>query len=215
MSTQSTATSPRRIRRKPQDAEREILDAAEAFLQEHDFRDLTVDAVMSGTGMRRSAFYNYFADRNELIMRLIESIGDEMMDVARPWLEHSGPAREALGAGLDQVVEIYARHGRLLYAVHEASYHDHEVERLYRAFLIDSFVEAVTKRLRQERRAGRSTVTRAHDVAHALLVMNVNVLAERLGRSPADSPRAVAQTLRFMWEQVVYGTTDGSSQPSR
>lgn len=204
---------PRRIRRKPQDAEREILDAAEAFLQDHDFRDLTVEAVMSRTGMRRSAFYNYFADRNELVMRLVERIGGAMMDAARPWLDDSGPAREALGAGLDQVVEIYAQHGRLLRAVHEASFHDQQVESFYRAFLIDSFIDAVAKRLRRERRAGRSAVTRPHEVAHALLAMNASVLVERLGRSPADSPRAVARTLRFMWEQVIYGAVDGGSPP--
>jgi AcrR family transcriptional regulator len=61
MRPSSTAPPPRRIRRKPQDAEREILEAAELFLRDHDFRDLTVEAVMAGTGMRRSAFYNYFA----------------------------------------------------------------------------------------------------------------------------------------------------------
>lgn len=213
MSPSATAATPRRIRRKPEDAEREILDAAEAFLQDHDFRDLTVEAVMSGTGMRRSAFYNYFADRNELVMRLLQSIGGEMMEAARPWLEDTGPAREALREGLDQVVDIYARHGRLLRAAHEASFHDHEVERFYRAFLIDSFIDAVAKRLRRERRAGRSAVTRPDDVAHALLAMNATVLVERLGRTPADSPRAVARTLRFMWEQVIYGTVAGGAPP--
>lgn len=205
MTTSTREDKPRRIRRRPEDAEREILDAAEAFLQDHDFRDLTVDAVMSGTGMQRSGFYNYFADRNELVMRLIERIAVEMMDVARPWLDEDGDPRATLGAGLDQVVDIYAQHGRLLRAVHEASYHDHEVERYYRALLIDSFVDAVGRRLRRERRAGRSQVRNPDDIAHALLTLNVNVLVERLGRSPADSPGAVARTLRYMWEQAVYG----------
>lgn len=212
MTTSAREDKPRRIRRRPEDAEREILDAAEAFLQDHDFRDLTVDAVMSGTGMRRSGFYNYFADRNELVMRLIERIAVEMMDVARPWLDDDGDPHDTLAAGLDQVVDIYARHGRLLMAVHEASYHDHEVERFYRALLVDSFVEAVTRRLRRERRAGRSSVTSPREVAQALLLLNVNVLVERLGRSPADSPRAVARTLRFMWEQAIYGRVDGRAR---
>jgi AcrR family transcriptional regulator len=136
-----------------------------------------------------------------------------MMDAARPWLDDAGPAREALRAGLDQVVEIYARHGRLLRAAHEASFHDHEMERFYRAFLVDSFIEAVAKRLRRERRAGRSAVTRPDDVAHALLTLNVNVLVERLGRTPPDSPLAVARTLRFMWEQAIYGRLDDTPEP--
>ena len=50
------APSPKRkrIRRKPEQAEREILDTAEEFLRDHDFRELTIDEVMAATGMVRS-----------------------------------------------------------------------------------------------------------------------------------------------------------------
>jgi AcrR family transcriptional regulator len=208
-----SAERPRRIRRSPEQAEQEILDAAEAFLQDHDFRELTVDALMRGTGMRRSGFYNYFADRNELTLRLIEPIAEEMMEAARPWLDDEGDPRATLAAGLEQVVAIYARHGRLLRAVHEASYHDQGIERFYRELLIDNFVEAVARRLRRERRAGRTGITRPDDIARALLTLNVNVMFERLGRTPSDPPRAVAQTLRFVWERTVYGPPDEAAAP--
>jgi AcrR family transcriptional regulator len=206
MSTRSRAL-PRhkRIRRKPEDAEREILDAAEAFLQTGDFRDLAVDEVMARTGMVRSAFYNYFPDRNALVMRMIKRIEAEFMDVARPWLDQEGDPYETLRDGLDGVTEIYAHHGHVLRAVHEASYHDNEVERYYRQGLIENSIQVVAKRLRAENRAGRSSIANPREVAHALLMMTTNVLVERLGRSPADRPRAVAKTLRFVWEQVVYG----------
>ena len=62
--TLTSMTAKRRIRRKPEDAERAILDAAEALLKEIRFRDLTVDAVAAAANMRRSNFYNYFKDRN-------------------------------------------------------------------------------------------------------------------------------------------------------
>jgi AcrR family transcriptional regulator len=205
VSVQSQPTSARkRIRRKPQDAEREILDAAAAFLQTNDFRDLTVDEVMARTGMARSAFYNYFQDRNDLVMRLIRRIEGEMMEAATPWLQRAGDPLESLRTGLDQIVEIYARHGPVLRAVHEASYHDSEVERYYREGLIEDFIEVVADRLRAENRAGTISVPNPREVAHALLMMNANVLVERLGRSPADRPRAVAKTLRYMWVQAIY-----------
>lgn len=206
---QRAEPSPRRkrLRRKPEDAEREILDAAEGFLQTNDFRDLTVDEIMSRTGMRRATFYSYFADRNAVVMRMVRRIEAEMMEASRPWLEADGDGDELkhLQSGIDGVVEVYARHGHVLRAIHEASYHDHEVERYWRGGLIEDFIDAVAERLRTERRAGRTAISNPRDVAHALLLMNANVLAERLGRSPADRPRAVAKTLRFMWEQVVYG----------
>ena len=52
----TVAEERKRIRRKPEHAEREILDTAEEFLRDDDFRELTVDEVMAPTGMVRSAF---------------------------------------------------------------------------------------------------------------------------------------------------------------
>ncbi len=202
------ASSPparRRIRRTPADAEREILGSAEAFLQGNDFRDLTVDRVMAGTGMVRSAFYNYFADRNALILRLLQDIEAEMMQAIGPWLERSSDPVAALRTGLEQVVEIYALHGHLLRAIHEASFHDHDVERAYR-HVVDDFIDVVAELLRRENRSSRTSVPRSREVAHALLSMNSNVLVERLGRAPTDSPRAVARTLQFIWERAIYGS---------
>ena len=53
---------PRR-RRRPEEAERAILAAARAFLEEHPFREMTVEGVMIRTGLSRPAFYAYFRDR--------------------------------------------------------------------------------------------------------------------------------------------------------
>src|SRR5208337_1654627 len=71
----NTTSSPvtdktRRRRRKPEAAETEILNAGENFLREFPFRDMTVDAVMSRTGLSRSSFYEYFRDRNHLVIKL-------------------------------------------------------------------------------------------------------------------------------------------------
>jgi AcrR family transcriptional regulator len=206
----------KRIRRTPANAEREILGAAAAFLQANDFRDLTVDGVMAGTGMVRSAFYNYFADRNALILRLLQDVEAEMMQAISPWVERSSDPVTALRTGLEQVVEIYALHGHLLRAIHEASFHDHEVERAYRQ-VVDDFIDVVATILRRENRSGRTSVPRPREVAHALLTMNTNVLVERLGRAPTDSPRAVAETLQFIWERAIYAgaaSADGAGTES-
>lgn len=105
--TLTSMTAKRRIRRKPEDAEREILDAAEALLKEIRFRDLTVDAVAAAANMRRSNFYNYFKDRNDLVMRLVDRIGGEMFAATRRWLESENPDRvAALREGLRDVVRI-------------------------------------------------------------------------------------------------------------
>jgi len=180
-----------------------ILTAAEDLLRETDFRSLTVEAVMSRTDMRRSSFYNYFADRNALVMHLLGRIEDDMMNVARPWLETGEPP--LLGDALDGVAAIYAQHGHVLSAAQAASFHDAAVERHYRHTLLQNFIDAVARRLRAEHRAGRATVPDPVHVAHSLLLMNASVLAERLGRPPTDRTAAVARTLRFIWARAVYG----------
>jgi AcrR family transcriptional regulator len=195
-----------RVRRKPEDGEREILDAAEEALGELNFRDLTVDGVMSRTGMVRSAFYNYFESRNELAMRLLQRIEAEMMAASATWLEQPlDDPIAGIDAGLLEVAETYARHGRVLRAIHEASYHDREVELYYREGLIQNFIDAVAARIRAENEAGRADVEDPDAVARALLILNSNLFVERLGGGPdSDSPAAVAATLALIWRRTIY-----------
>jgi AcrR family transcriptional regulator len=47
---------PRR-RRRPEEAERTILAAGRAFLEERPFREMTVEGIMVRTGLSRPAFY--------------------------------------------------------------------------------------------------------------------------------------------------------------
>lgn len=183
-----------------------ILAAADDLLRETDFRSLTVEEVMSRTDMRRSSFYNYFADRNALVMRLLKRIENDMMQVTQPWLDSGDP--RLLGDALDGVAAIYAQHGHVLSAAHAAAFHDAAVEQYYRHTLLQNFIDAVARRLRAEHRAGRTRVPDPVHVAHALLLTNASVLAERLGRPPTDRTAAVARTLRFIWARTVYGRDD-------
>ena len=204
----ASSPKPKRIRRKPEEAEREILDTAEGFLRDHDFRELTIDVVMARTGMVRSAFYNYFRDRNELIMRLLQRIEGEMMDASRVWLGDGANTEDPVQAGreaLRRIAVVYARHGHVVRGIHEASYHDREVEGYYRDGVIEDFIQAVADRLRADRRAGRTGVREPEELARALVLMNVNVFFERLGRSGTDKPAAVARTLADIWVRAIYG----------
>lgn len=195
-----------RVRRKPEDGEREILDAAEKLLEKHDFRDLTVDRVMQGTGMVRSAFYNYFENSSELVMRLLQRIEAEMMTASEAWL---GEAGEDMNVGIEQglldVAKIYAQHGRVMRAIHEASYHDREVERHYRYGLIENFIVAVAARLRVEIAAGRVQLDDPEGTARALLLLNANLFVDRLGAGKrSDDPEAVAAVLALIWRRTIY-----------
>jgi len=76
----------RRRRRTPEVAEREIIAAAEAFLRERPFRELTVDEVMRRTDLSRPSFYVYFRDRHQLVLKVVEHLGGELFTMGDRWL---------------------------------------------------------------------------------------------------------------------------------
>src|SRR5205085_9329475 len=113
----------RRRRRSPAEAEREVLDAAEAFLRGRPLRELTIDEVMAETSLSRPAFYVYFRDRHDLVLRLIGELGAELFEMADIWLKGGD-----LPASVEGVVAVYAKHGRVLRAISDAAVDDPDVE---------------------------------------------------------------------------------------
>ena len=202
--TLTSMTPKRRIRRKPEDAEREILDAAEELLKVIRFRDLTVDAVAAAANMRRSNFYNYFKDRNELVMRLVDRIAGEMFAATRNWLENENPDRvAALRQGLRDVVRIWSRHADVLAAMDEASYHDEVAQRYFRGGVVQEYIDQIAKLIRLEKRRGLTTVANPNEVARALILLNVNYMTERISIDNAR-PDAVASVLTAIWMATLY-----------
>lgn len=200
----SPVTPKRRIRRKPEDAEREILDAAEALLKEIRFRDLTVDTVAAAANMQRSNFYNYFKDRNELVMRLVDRIAGEMFTATRSWLESENPDRvAALRQGLRDIARIWSRHADVLEAMNEASHLDEAAQRFFRGGVVQQYIDQIAKLIRQEKRQGLTNVVNPNEVARALVILNVNYMTERISIDHAR-PDAVASVLFGIWVATLY-----------
>ena len=197
-------TPSKRIRRRPEDAEREILDAAEALLKEIRFRDLTVDTVTAAARMKRSNFYHYFKDRNELVMRLVDRIAGEMFESTRPWLESENPDRvAALRQGLRDVVRIWSQHAEVLAAMNEASHQDEAAQRYFRGGVVQEYIDEIAKLIRREKRLGLTNVTKPAEVARALILLNVNYMTERVTLDHVK-PDAVADVLIQIWVGAIY-----------
>jgi AcrR family transcriptional regulator len=198
--------APKRRRRSPELAEREILDAAEASLRERPFRDLTVDEVMARTTLSRPSFYVYFRGRHELVVRLVEGIGGELFASAETWLEGEGDPRANVRASLESIAGVYVRHGLALGAIAEASEHDAEVETIYRG-LIQRFVDASAERIADESAQGHIAGIDSRETARALVLMSERYLTESLGRLPQEEPERVVETLATIWVRVLYGAS--------
>jgi TetR/AcrR family transcriptional regulator, ethionamide resistance regulator len=193
-----------RKRRRPEDAEREILEAARELLAERPSHEVTVGAIMARTTLSRKSFYVYFRDRYELLRRLVEPLGEERdAIVAELWRE--GADMSAGGrAALLALAGLYARHGPLLRALAEASSQDREAKRTWREFL-EPVVAGHADKIREEIELGRITGVDPEPTARALIGMNLQYFFDQLVDNPHPDLEATADTLLTIWERTLYG----------
>jgi TetR/AcrR family transcriptional regulator, ethionamide resistance regulator len=201
----SAAKRPTRRRRRPEDAEREILDAARALLGELPSHELTIGRLMAETTLSRKSFYVYFRDRYDLLRRLVEPLGAER-DAIVDELWRADPAAGGRAALL-ALAGLYAREGRLLRALAEASSRDREARRAWREF-VDPVVEGHAEWIREEIEAGRVRGIEPEPTARALIGMNLQFFFDRLVDDPDPDLEATADTLLTIWRRALYGAPE-------
>ena len=203
---------PRR-RRRPEEAERAILAAARAFLEERPFREMTVDGVMVRTGLSRPAFYAYFRDRYEVVTRLLEGIGGLLFALDWRWLsgeEIEEEAREVLVEALRAGSRTFVEYGPVLRAIADAAGYDARVEQVYRYGLIERLIAAVASRISRDVEAGLSpSDLDPQETARALVLMTERYLLDVFGRPERRPSRresaVVFGTLEEIWVRTLYG----------
>ena len=189
---------PKRRRRSPESAEREILAAAEAFLRERPFRDLTVDEVMARTTLSRPSFYVYFRDRHHLAVRLVEGIGAELFEMADALARGSGDPRVDVERGVRGIGAVYAR-------ARPGAGRDRRRgrTRLRRRGDLPRADRAVRRcgrrRIEDDIASGRTDALDARETARALVWMSERYLNEALGRLPQAPVETVVETLSTVW----------------
>lgn len=203
MATSSRIELRDRRRRRREESERQILDAAEALLRGHPYRDLTVDGVMAAAGQSRTAFYRHFKDRQDLIIRLLGDVAAELYETASTWLSGSGDPLVEGREATAQLVGAWAPHGPLLRAIGEAASHDDEVERVYRG-LVQVFIDATIERLRRDVATGRAVVPDIQETSIALCWMTERYLTITFGLPDAGDPASATAVLHAIWMRAVY-----------
>jgi AcrR family transcriptional regulator len=205
----ASTPSGRRARHDPRETEREILDAAERLLHERPFRELTVQAVMARTGLKRPAFYVHFRDRHDLALRVVDRIGDELLVMANRWFE-GAEADGDLRSALEGVAAVYVEHGPVLQALADASGSDARVEKAYRT-LVRGFIESTARRIRAEQATGRAADVDPDETARALVWLNESYLRDALGRAPTANPSTVVDVIERIWIATLYSPQSNRS----
>ena len=203
----------RRRRRKPEEAERVILAAGRAFLEEHPFREMTVEGIMVRTGLSRPAFYAYFEDRYDLVTRLLEGVGGLLFALDWRWLSgtaEGNDARKVLVDALRAGSETFVEYGPVLRAISDAAGYDARVEEVYRGGLIQRLVIAVAARISRDIEAGVTPdELDPEQTARALVLMTERYLLDAFGRPERHPSRretgAILDTVEGIWVRTLYG----------
>jgi AcrR family transcriptional regulator len=203
----------RRRRRKPEEAERVILAAGRAFLEEHPFREMTVEGVMVRTGLSRPAFYAYFKDRYDLVTRLLEGVGGLLFALDWHWLSGTADGndvRKVLVDALRAGSETFVEYGPVLRAISDAAGYDARVEEVYRGGLIERLVAAVAARISRDIVSGVTPQELdPEQIARALVLMTERYLLDAFGRPESRPSRreteAILDTVEGVWVRTLYG----------
>ncbi len=76
-----------------------VLEATEALLAEGaSFAELGIERIATRAGISRTAFYFYFKDKRELLVRLTEDVNAQLVSAASTWWSGEGELRVALRA---------------------------------------------------------------------------------------------------------------------
>lgn len=197
------ATRRARQREQRESTRAEILAAAEAFLRERPYRELSIETVMERTGLTRTAFYRHFDDVPDLVLRLLAEVVKDLYALGERWAASAGEDFPAPAvAGLNGVVEFFARHGPLLRAVAEAAATDAQVERGYQQ-LREMFIEMTAGTLDRLSAGGQLQVPDTRAMARALNLMNESFLLEEFGREPFGDPDTVLAIVETIWIRVL------------
>ncbi len=191
-----------------------ILAAGRAFLEEHPFREMTVEGVMVRTGLSRPAFYAYFKDRYDLVTRLLEGVGGLLFALDWRWLSGTADGNDARGVLVDALragSETFVEYGPVLRAISDAAGYDARVEEVYRGGLIQRLVTAVATRISRDIEAGVTPdELDPEQTARALVLMTERYLLDAFGRPERRPSRreteTILETVEEVWVRTLYGS---------
>lgn len=181
-----------------------VLSATEQLLGEGaSYADLNIERIATRAGISRTAFYFYFADKRELLVRLSEDVTDELYTQADIWYSGSGDPEAEIREAIGNIAQLYEQHGPLLRAIVEVSTYDEEIAAAWRS-LVGRFVLATRTRIEAEREAGKSSGIDPAATAFALVWMAERVLYEDLVQDAAITREDLVNGLVGIWMRTIY-----------
>jgi len=206
MNVQTLSRRPEAPTEKRQAIEAAVLQAMEELLADGaTYATLSVERIARRAGISRTAFYFYFADKRELLMRLGSKLSDELYREADAWWSGAGDGPQQLTAALAKVAALYRAHGPLVCAIVEVSTYDEVVGPFWHA-IVERFVNASAQRIASEIGLGRADATlNPETTAFALVWMGERALYQMVAQDGPVADDELVRALARVWIATVYG----------
>ena len=187
--------------------ESSVMRATEALLAEGaSYPELSVEQIATRAGISRTAFYFYFRDKRELLLRLTEDVTDELYRQGDIWFSGDGAPADELGEALRNIGALYREHGAVLGAIVQAAATDDEVAVFWHAIL-DRFVDATARRIDELRADGGTVVAEdPRACAFALCWMIERAFNQQLVLGEPIAHDQLVAALSGIFVRAVYGT---------
>jgi AcrR family transcriptional regulator len=187
-----------------------VLAATEELLAEGgSFADLNIEKIAKRAGISRTAFYFYFRDKRELLIRLSQDVTELLYVEADRWYSGAGDPAEEMREAFRNIGELYREHAPLLRAIVEVSTYDEDVGKFWRE-LVGRFVDATRMRIEAEQDAGRAEGISPAAAAFALTWLVERTLYQQLVQGRPVPDEELDETLVQIWMRTIYGAAAGA-----
>ena len=182
-----------------------VLRATEELLEEGaSFAELGIERIATRAGISRTAFYFYFRDKRELLLRLTEEVTRRLYAEGDIWFSGDGAPEDQLARALRNVASLYREHGNVLRAIVDAASADQEVAEFWHR-IIERFVGATQRAVEDERRSGRAGVGDPRATAFALCWMTERTFHQQFVLSEPVPQDELVAALTGIWVRTIYG----------
>jgi AcrR family transcriptional regulator len=181
----------------------DVLRATEELLAAgSSYADLNVERIATAAGISRTAFYFYFRDKRDLLMRLAGDVTELLYAQADIWFSGDGddPEQEIREA-LTRIAELYREHWILIRAIVEVSTYEEDIATFWRG-LLQRFVNATARRIESE---GSLTEDAAEATAFALTWMVERTFYQQLAQDMPLPQDGVVDAIVGIYRGTVYG----------
>ena len=183
----------------------EIMDAALEFIWSRPFHEMTVNSLMTSTGVGRSTFYQYFTDLHAVMKALLDMLEGEISVVVRPWYTGVGDPVALLNDTVAGLVRVGYQRGPFFRAIADAAATDKRFEKDWNQFL-GGFDDLGYALITADQEQGLTPDFDPRAVIVVLNRLNAATIIEAFGSRPRKKPEPIRVALSRIWISTLYGT---------